>query len=41
VTIRLEADRDTVEVGTPIPLFGGRLSGNPQAPGSRQYMGSV
>ena len=38
VPIRLEADRDTVDVGTPVPLFAPRFSGNPQGPSNRQYM---
>ena len=30
VPIRLGADRDAAEAGTPVPLFATRLSGNPQ-----------
>jgi len=38
VPIRLDSERNTVEAGTPVPLFVARLSGSPQAPTSRQYM---
>jgi Tol biopolymer transport system component len=38
VPIRFEAHRDTVDVGTPVPLFAPRFSGNPQGPSNRQYM---
>ena len=41
VPIRLDAERDTVEAGTPTPLFAARLSGSPQGPVNRQYMVSA
>jgi Tol biopolymer transport system component len=41
VSMRLESKRNTVEAGTPVPLFAARLSGDPQGPNSRQYMVSA
>ena len=38
VPIRLDSERNTVEAGTPVPLFAAQLSGNPQAGTQRQYM---
>jgi serine/threonine protein kinase len=41
VPIRLDTERNTVEAGTPLPLFRARLSGNPQAGTQWQYMVSA
>jgi eukaryotic-like serine/threonine-protein kinase len=41
VPIRLDAGHNTVEAGTPLPLFAARLSGSPQGPVNRQYMVSM
>ena len=41
VPVRLDAERNTVEAGTPVPLFVARLSGSPQGPVNRQYMASA
>ena len=39
VPIRLDSERNTVEAGTPVPLFAAQLSGNPQAGTQRQVHG--
>ena len=41
VPIRLNSERGSVEVGTPMTLFAPRLSGNSQAASNRQYMVSA
>jgi len=38
VPIRLDSERETVEVGAPVPLFGAHLSGVPRNPVARHYM---
>ena len=41
VPIRLNSERSSVEVGTPMALFAARPSGNSQAASNRQYMVSA